>query len=484
VPDPRNSPAAGTPAGGGLLRDVGVLTLAQIAAQLLNVVALVYIARMVGDHWFGVIQLGSTFSMYALIAAEWGMFSLGVRSVARLTDPGRLRSYVRCQVGLMHLLALAVFALGLAVLPLFPFYAEDRWVFILFLASVFPQAWMLQWVGIGLERMTWVGVAKTVRSLVYAGLVLLLLGGAGSWSSWPVHRWVPVFVLIAFVAGDLVMAGPVFRWLGGPFLPRPGRLPETGGMLRETSAIGGGNLVRRVLLHIDIIMLGMLSSPAMAGSYAAAAKLVFVLVMVVELILTAMLPRLSRLWMADRAGFSRQYSIWMGTLIVVLLPVALGGALIGDPLIVLIYGDRFAGAGTVFSILSVSYVLLCMGMFCGNGLIACDRQRAYLPPLVFSAVVAVAGNILLVPRWGMTGSALAMLAAHASLMVVTLWSGRGYMVAGELRRPLAAAFAGCVLMVLTVLWLDSAHVVWRVVAGAAVYVVCVLSVWRPRSSSA
>lgn len=486
MPDPQGRSSPGAPAAGGLLRDVGVLTGAQIVAQLLNVAALVYVARLVGDHWFGVIQLGSTFSMYALIAAEWGMFSLGVRSVARLArdDGGLLRDYVRRQVGLMHVLAGAVFLIAMAVLPAFPFYGEDRWVFLLYLAMVFPQAGMLQWVGIGLERMTWVGVAKTTRSLVYALLTLLLLQAIADRTGWPAHRWVPVFALIAFYADNAVMAVPVFRWLGGAFLPRPGRLPQAGGMLRETSAIGGGNLVRRVLLHVDIIMLGVLAAPAAAGAYAAAAKLVFVLVMVVELVLTAMLPRLSRLWVADVPAFRRQYSIWLGTLTALLLPAALGGALLGDPLIALIYGDRFAGAGAVFGVLSVSYVLLCLGMFCGNGLIASDRQRDYLPPLVFSAAVAVAGNIVLVPRWGMAGSAAAMLAAHATVMTATLWRSRAYLVWAELRRPLAATVAGCAAMCAPVACLDAGHVVLRVAAGAAVYSAVALSIWRPRSNPA
>ena len=158
-----------------LLRDIGVLTVAQVGAQLLNVVALVVIARQVGDHWFGVLQLGVAVSMYALIAAEWGLFSLGVRAVSRLSGAAAVRDYVRGHAGLMHLLAFAVLAAGLLLTPLLPFFASDPVVFVLYLASVLPQAGMLAWVGIGLERMTWVGATKTARALFYALFVLLLL---------------------------------------------------------------------------------------------------------------------------------------------------------------------------------------------------------------------------------------------------------------------------------------------------------------------
>ncbi|MFH1841698.1 MAG: oligosaccharide flippase family protein [bacterium] len=54
----------------GILHNIGVLTLAQIVAQLLNVAALVYLARLVGSHWFGVLQIGVSISAYALIIAE------------------------------------------------------------------------------------------------------------------------------------------------------------------------------------------------------------------------------------------------------------------------------------------------------------------------------------------------------------------------------------------------------------------------------
>ncbi len=467
-----------------LLRDIGVLTVAQVGAQLLNVVALVVIARQVGDHWFGVLQLGVAVSMYALIAAEWGLFSLGVRAVSRLSGAAAVRDYVRGHAGLMHLLAFAVLAAGLLLTPLLPFFASDPVVFVLYLASVLPQAGMLAWVGIGLERMTWVGVSKVVRSLLYAVGILLLLPRAEGLAGWPAHRWVPVVFLVSFLFSNVVMGLPVFRWLGGPFLPALGRWRESGRMLAETGAIGGGNLVRRVLLNIDIVMLGILATPALAGVYAAAAKLVFVLVMVVELSLSAMLPRLSRLWKESHATFRDAFTNYLGVLFACLAPVAVGGALVADPLLDAVYAGRFPGSGTVFAVLSVSYVLLCLGMYFGNALIACDRQRASFPPLAVAAVVAVAGNLLLAPRWGAAGSAAAMLLAHATLAAATLWLCRR-LLGRRLVEFAAIAAGGCLVMALAVAAAAPLHPYLRVVLGAVVYAgVAGPPLWRLRGRPA
>jgi O-antigen/teichoic acid export membrane protein len=408
----------------GMLRNLGILTAAQVVAQLLNVVALVYLARRVGAHWFGVLQVGVAVMAYALIIAEWGLFSSGVRAVSRLDRPVDVRLYARRHAGLMGVLACVVLAAGLLLLPRLPFFYEDPWIFLLYLLAVVPQVLMFDWVGVGLERMTWPAAAKVVRSLVYAGAVLLLLARLDGVLGWPDRRWVPLLLLCSLSAGNLVIAVPLARWLGGPVWPAFGGLADWRARLAVVAPLGGAIVVMRILLNADIVALGLLAPPDVAGGYAAAAKIVFVLVTAVEVLWNALLPRLSRLWRESPTRFRARLALYLGLVLALFAPAAAGGAALGGPFVRVLYGAQFPNAGVVFRLLSVSYVVLAIGQFFGNALVASDRQRAAFPPVAAAAVVAIAMAALLIPRAGAAGAAVAMLLAHVTLLAGSAWACR------------------------------------------------------------
>ena len=78
-----------------------MLTAAQVATMLLNLAALVYSRNVLGAYWFGALQFGVAFSAYALVIAEWGLATLGVREVSRLETVAAVRRYVSEHLGLM-----------------------------------------------------------------------------------------------------------------------------------------------------------------------------------------------------------------------------------------------------------------------------------------------------------------------------------------------------------------------------------------------
>lgn len=453
----------------GILRNLGILTTAQILTQLLNVVALVYLARRVGAHWFGLLQIGVAVMAYALIVAEWGLFSTGVRAVSRLERPADVRAYASRHVGLMVALALLVFGAGALVLPRLPFFREDPWIFTLYLCAVVPQVMMLDWVAVGLERMTWPALAKVVRSLVYAVAVLTLLATLDGALGWPDHRWVPLLLLASLTAGNFVVALPLARWLGGAVWPAYGGREDWRARLSVAAPVGGAIVVMRVVLNVDLLLLGVLAPPDVAGGYAAAAKIVFVLVVAVEVLWNALLPRLSRLWRESPARFRARLALYLGLVLALFAPLAAGGAALGGPFMRALYGAQFPAAAPVFRILSVAYVVLATAQFLSNALVACDRQRAAFPPTAASAVVALAAAWWLIPRAGAAGAAWAMFLAHATLLAGVAWASR-HLLGRRLGQGVAISMGAAVAMGLVVSRLgEDWPLPLTILAGAAFY---------------
>lgn len=408
--------------GAGLWRDLGVLSAGQGAAQLLNLAALVVVARALGGHWFGVLQVAAATSAYVLLAAEAGLFTLGVRDLARLDprDHAGARDLVARRVGGLLLLALAAGLLGAALLPWFGAPRLDPRLLWLYLAGVLPQALMADWVVLGLGRPAWAAAARTVRSLVAALLVLLIFGGLDEGAGGGLRLWAPLSYLAGFFAGNLVAAAGATRALGArPGRRRPSR-PVLRGDLAAAVPIGAANLLRRVLFNIDLVVLGLLATPVEAGRYAAASRLAFVLVTVTESSLGAVLPRLAKLHRRGLPDYRRGVRRAAAVAGLALATLAAAGALFGGPLVRRLFGEAFAGSASVFTVLVVGYAALALALLLHESLVAEDRQSAGLPPLAAGAALAAVGAAIAAPLGGAVGVAWAMAVSH---LAYAAWLG-------------------------------------------------------------
>jgi O-antigen/teichoic acid export membrane protein len=454
----------------GLLMNLSLLTVAQVVAQLLNLVALVFLARYLGDYWFGVVQVGVAVSAYALITAEWGLNSLGIRDISRFANnPQKILAYARIHQGLLAGMAFIVFFGFIFILPLFPFYQHDGLLFLFYVALVFPQIISLEWLGIGLERMGRVGTAKALASIFYTSFILIFLARLDGVWGWPNYRWVPLIYLTSFFLANLFLINPARKWAGGVTItPRWPSRNDVKERVSATAPIGASILVMRVLMNGDMIMLGILSRPEVAGQYAASAKIGFLMVIAMEVLWKALLPRLSRLAGVSKAAFGKRFQLFLGSVIAVLGPAVVIALTAGPRLIVLIYGQKYDGGGLIFQILALSYTLFSLAWFLGNSLIATDRQREFFPPLVVSVIVAITANLILVPIMDGLGAALSMLASHTVLLVIMVFVCRSWFER-EVMRALGIVSMGMIAMGLIVLALSSMGVILQVLAGMLVY---------------
>jgi hypothetical protein len=255
-----------------LVFNLGVLGLSQVATQLLNLAALVLVARLLGVEGFGLVQVGVAVSAYALLTADMGLLPLGIREVARMNDTGAVGGYLRIHLGLLGTLALGVMAVAALVLPLAPFYAAAPPVFLLYAAFVFPQVYMLDWLTTGLQQLKWTGAYGVIRSALYAGCVVLVLPHVGS-AGLERITWVPLLYVLSFFVADVVLAWHVARSLSpGVLRPRLGPVSAWRHRLGEAAPIGTALIVMRVLLNVDVLILGILTDAPTVGVYAAASK--------------------------------------------------------------------------------------------------------------------------------------------------------------------------------------------------------------------
>lgn len=119
--------------------------------------------------------------------------------------------------------------------------------------------------------------------------------------------------------------------------------------------------------------------------------------------------------MKDREGFNRR--IGEANLVAAILAVGLFGAvLLGGPLVLMVFGPGFAAGAAPLAVLCLALVVRSLLGPAALVLSIHDRPYASLPAIGLGLASLVAGNLMLVPRLGLMGAAV------AALVAITLWS--------------------------------------------------------------
>lgn len=275
-------------------------------------------------------------------------------------------------------------------------------------------------------------VALAVAPLAPLVGATVLLRRRGLWSG----RW----------AVDGAAVGRVFR-LAGPL------------------ALSGG--VSALTMRLDVLILSVLSDPADTAGYDLAVRGIESVAFVSMAIAVPLLPVLaSRTATADHDGVRRAYAATVRAAYLLGLPISALLAVLGGPMARTLVGPGYGGVAGPMAILGGCYVLQFVGAVQGTLAMA----TGWLVPGVKRAVLSLVGmtalDLVLIPRWGGSGAAVAAVAASLflALSLAALFRAGGVPTPAPPLRALLATGA----MVAVALALRTVPVV-AVIAAMATY---------------
>lgn len=196
--------------------------------------------------------------------------------------------------------------------------------------------------------------------------------------------------------------------------------------VREAWPFALYSLAERSTNDVDKLLLASLSGPRDAGLYAAAYRLVEVFIMPVMAALMTMNTAIYRAGATTGPELSRL--LWrLASGIVVYGLLSAGAIVFGTDLVVPLLGADYAGSETPLAALSL--LPLCYGLrvLFGFGLASRGRQLARMLVQCFAATTGLVLCLVAIPRYGLTGAALATLATEVItiLVLLALLPGRG-----------------------------------------------------------
>jgi PST family polysaccharide transporter len=373
-----------------------------LAATLVTSVVLV---RCLGPAGYGELSYLLAIVGLLLPVAQLGMSGLVVRAL--LESPTEEREILRAALLVRGCGCLFALLLGSAYWALFEPQGTGRAVLLVLLlaqcamlfqalefwfqARMIPRrlvVWRAAVVLLAAGAKMAVAVVTRSATMVAAVFALeyLLLGGA---------------YLIAYrhAAGRWAWPAVERRWLGW-FRSRAPWLVVSG-------------LAEVVYLRIDIVMLERMRGVAAAGIYAVAARLSEVWYAVPILLVASMFPVL---WArrSDAASYAYGLQAGLDGLCGLALLLAVTMQWLARPLVTTVFGAEYAGAVPVLALHIWAGVFIFMRALLSRWLLAEDLLRFSLVTHLAGAVINVAANLVLIPRAGPVGAALATVISYAT----------------------------------------------------------------------
>lgn len=241
-------------------------------------------------------------------------------------------------------------------------------------------------------------------------------------------------------------------------------------ILRSAWPFAISGVLGLLLTNTDILIISWMRPASDVGIYSATIRIIQILYIIPSILQYSTLPLFARLARRDDARLRGAFERTMGMAFMISVPIALGGIVLGTKLMAFIFGAAYVPGGLPLRVLMITLPFDFPLAIISGALFAYDAQRVLVRSSAIGAIVNTVMDLLLIPPFGITGSAFATLIAQA-LSNWYLWRSMNNVNRFRIF-PLIKkiALAGALMAALVLLLSTSGmHVALVIVLGAIFY---------------
>ncbi len=393
-----------------LRRNIAWLLVAHVSYVLTAFLVVVVVSRTLGPEPLGAWRFAQAILAIGIVLTDAGLTQAAIRDVA--TAGGVLEGYVRRMVGI-RLALTAGFIVAVAA-SLIGGAAEQGRIILVAVIALVPAALSLVHILQGMQRQA--DVAKT-RLLTQVG------GGIVGLVAVLATKDVVALLLPPIVFG---LVADIWIYRRVQRLPRAASRsmgPSTWlGLARAGAPFLSAALAIQIVTSADALLIGVLLGAVPLGLYTAAYVIAGQLQYLSGPVATALYPRLASEPGSQDRG--RVLSDVLAIIGVAAWPVCIAIALAAPDVVRLLYPAAYREASIVLAVLMGMPLLGFYNVMVAQILNAAGKQALVMRVAWLAVVVNVGLNLILLPRIGIVGGALAAVATEAVTFTAYTWAVR------------------------------------------------------------
>lgn len=390
-----------------VLDNISWLLLDKVVRLGMGLLVGVWLARYLGPQGFGSLNFATALVALFAACAALGLNGIVVRNLVRQPEEATvLLGSAFC----LHLCAalLSLLALVAGVAWLQPDNALLReLVLIIGLGQLFHSSAVVKYwfeaqiasrYSVWAENGAFLLCAALKAIAIVSGMSLLVF-------AWIILLEAALTALALFVLYQR-QTGCLFNW-------RP-QLQRAGLLLQQSWPLALSALSIIIYMKIDQIMLGQILGEKAVGIYSAAVRISEVWYFVPLSIAASMFPSILAARQQDALHYQRRLQQLYDAMATLALVVALGMSVLAGPVVNLLFGAAYMDAVPALQISIWTGLSVAMSAVHGKWLLAEGLQKLGLVYTTAGALINVGLNLLLIPRYGITGAAWATVCAQTA----------------------------------------------------------------------
>lgn len=236
----------------------------------------------------------------------------------------------------------------------------------------------------------------------------------------------PLWAILIYILASTIAVAAGYVWVRSKLPPQvPTAKPNYAIRLWMMTALPAvvGMSAKLLMNKTDVLMLAPLGTMTDVGIYGAAMRATYPQVVAVIVLSTVITARISE---AFSAGKDRQgRKLFYGALIFALfcaVPFALILARYDNEVMGFLFGEAYAGGGSVLTYLAIAQVAAAVNIPATSFMLMTGRQAAFGKMTLFALLINIVGNYILIPQSGAAGAALATCISIYALAAMQLVS--------------------------------------------------------------
>ena len=388
------------------------------AAAIAGLLTIMVLTRHLGPHDFGYYRTVLTYSAFAAVLADLGIYFVGLREMSR---PG---ADVARVVGTAFLLRLVTTALVLLLASVFalllPYDAEVKRG--IFLASLIYVAFQANEFLSGVFQRVMKQGGNAFAEAAGACATLLAV--------WLLARLdVGVMAMLCGTLFGAAVALAISWTFARRLIPFRLRfdLPLWRGYMTSAVPIAGSQILTMAMLRGDTLLLSLMKPAAHVGLYGVPCKMFELATTLPYMFSGLIMPSLTAAGTpgSPTAGqFSKILGKSLDAMLMYGVGVILALSIFAPQILTLISGTEFTAGAPALTILAFAATLTALSFVLRFALIALDRSRLVLIADTAACAIALAAYFVLIPRFSFIGAAIGTTIAEGSILIGMLWGLR------------------------------------------------------------
>ena len=385
------------------------LTTAEIITRLLQIILVIYITRILGATEYGKFSFALSFVSMFVVLSDFGLSDITTRELAKDKKGEEEYSDILSFKIILSVATLFVMAVGSFLIT--PDLVIRKVIIILSFFVLISNFFSIIYAFLrARQKMEYEAGAKIIQSLVTFFAVLYALFRFPSIEN----------VSLGYLISNLIVL--VIILLIFYFYIQPIKLgfsiEKYKKFFKYSYSLGLASIFGSVFVNVDSVIMGYLGQNIENGWYGAAGRVINLTVIPSSLILMSFYPVLSKLFKESKEKLQKVWDFYMESMIVLAVPITIGGFILSSKIIDFVYGAGFSPAASAFQILifttGIGFIYSPYIMM----LVVSDQQKRYLWINLIAALANIVANIILIPLYSFYGASVAKIISTVIIFIL------------------------------------------------------------------